>query len=52
MAELWSVMEFNPIKVINPTQSWGGNKKIRPQIRSSKCKKSSEKNSPQKVEKW
>ena len=29
MAELWPVMEFNPIKVINPTQSWGG-KKIRP----------------------
>ena len=28
MAELWPVMEFNPIKVINPTQSWGG-KKIR-----------------------
>ena len=24
MAELWSVMESNPIKVINPTQSWGG----------------------------
>ena len=22
MAELWSLMEFNPIKVINPTQSW------------------------------
>ena len=22
MAELWSVMESNPIKVINPTQSW------------------------------
>ena len=26
MAELWSVMESNPIKVINPTQSWGGKK--------------------------
>ena len=26
MAELWPVMEFNPIKVINPTQSWGGKK--------------------------
>ena len=22
MAELWSLMEFNSIKVINPTQSW------------------------------
>ena len=29
MAELWPVMEFNPIKFINPTQSWEG-KKIRP----------------------
>ena len=29
MAELWSVMEFNPIKDINPSQNWGG-KKIRP----------------------
>ena len=24
MAELWSVIESNPTKVINPTQSWGG----------------------------
>ena len=26
MAELWSVMEFNPIKIINPIQSWRGKK--------------------------
>ena len=31
MAELWSVMESNPIKVINPAQSWGG-KKIDPRL--------------------
>ena len=31
MAELWSVMESNPIKVINPTQSWGG-KKLDPRL--------------------
>ena len=29
MAELWPVMEFNPIKVINPNPKLGG-KKIRP----------------------
>ena len=29
MAKLWPIMEFNPIKFNNPTQSWGG-KKIRP----------------------
>ena len=31
MAELWSVIESNPIKVINPTQSWGG-KKLDPRL--------------------
>ena len=31
MAELWPVMEFNPIKFINPTQSWGG-KKLDPRL--------------------
>ena len=30
-SELWSVMESNPIKVINPTQSWGG-KKLDPRL--------------------
>ena len=31
MAEFWSVMESNPIKVINPTQSWRG-KKLDPRL--------------------
>ena len=31
MAELWAVMESNPTKVINPTQSWGG-KKLDPRL--------------------
>ena len=26
MAEVWAVMEFNSIKVINPNQSGGGEK--------------------------
>ena len=31
MAGLWSVIESNPIKVINPTQNWGG-KKLDPKL--------------------
>ena len=34
---LWSVMEFNPIKVINPSQSWGG-KKLDPRLDPLKVK--------------
>ena len=26
MAEKWAVMEFNPIKVVNPNQNGGGEK--------------------------
>ena len=42
MAEIWAVMEFNPIKVINPTLS-GGWEKNSPWIRSSIRKKLSQK---------
>ena len=51
MVEIWAVMEFNPFKVINPTLS-GGWEKNSPWIRSSIRKKSSQKISAQKIEKW
>ena len=49
MAELWPMMEFNPIKFNNPTQSWGG-KKLDPRLDPLNVKKSSEKKSPPKFE--
>ena len=43
MAELWSVIESNPIKVINPTQSWGG-KKLDPRLDPLNVKSHKKKN--------
>ena len=49
MAEIWAVMEFNPIKVINPM---GDREKICHKFRPSIRKKSWQKNSAEKDEKW
>jgi len=54
MAEIWAVMEFNPIKVVNPNQMGEGLKNIPyiPYIRYPTPKKFPQKISAQKVKKW
>ena len=49
MAEIWTVMGINPIKVINPTQSWGG-KKLDPRLDPLNVKSHQKKKSPPKFE--